>query len=120
MIDKMIEILAGGGWSDLENVGQNFGKMAREQGAAERQETERQAAIFAATFGTDDGKKALDILLRMTLLRQPGDAERAPTAEASALAAAERRGQNSIVFMLLARLQQHHNRTQDNQPGGVL
>lgn len=119
MIDQMLAKLAGGGWSDLEGLGENFGKMAREQGVAERLEIERQAEIFARTFGTRYGREALDILLRMTLLRQPGDAERAPTAEASAIAAAERRGQNAIVFMLLARLQQHKGRSYDNQTGGV-
>lgn len=119
MIEQMLAKLAGGGWSDLDGIGENFGKMAREQGAAERLETERQAEIFARTFGTRYGKEALDILMRMTLLRQPDDAERAPTAEASAIAAAERRGQNAIMFMLLARLQQHKNRSTDKQPGGV-
>jgi len=108
MFEQILETIAGGGWSELDGLGDKFGKMAREQGAAERQEIERQTAIFVETFGTDAGKKALDILLRMTLLRQPDEAETAATtAEGYALAKARREGQNSIVFMLLARLQQH-------------
>ncbi|WP_414462953.1 hypothetical protein [Hyphomicrobium sp. DY-1] len=104
----MLNTLAAGGWSELENLQERFGKQAREQGHAENEEIKRQAAIFARTFGTEDGRLALDLLVKMTLLRQPGDDERgAQTAEAYAIAKAKRDGQNSIIFMLLARLQQH-------------
>ena len=112
MFEEMLEKLGGGGWSDLDGLGDKFGKMAREQGAAERQEIERQTAIFAETFGSDAGKKALDILLRMTLWRQPDEEERAArtNAQAYAIAKARREGENSIIFLLLARLQLHGER----------
>lgn len=111
MLEQLLNQMATGGWSDLDGMGEKFGKMAQEQSAVENQEIERQAAIFAETFGTDAGKRALDILLRMTLLRQPDDLERGATsADAYAIAKAKREGQNSIVFLLLARLQQHSER----------
>ena len=107
---EVLEKLAGGGWSDLEGIGKSFGNQVREQTRVEREELERQSAIFAATFGTEDGKKALEILMRMTLLRQPDEEERAArtNAQAYAIAKARREGENGLVFLLLARLQQFH------------
>lgn len=107
-LEDVLQSLAGGGWAELDGIGSSFAKNAREQGQQERDEMNRQAGIVGRALGTADGRAMLDLMLRMTLLRQPGDAERATTAEASAIAAAERRGQNAIVFMLLSRLQQFH------------
>lgn len=120
-IEKMLGAIAGGGWDDLENVGDRFAKMAREQGEAERQEIERQAAIVHAALSTEEGAQLLDLLLQFTLMRQPEDNERtAVTADAYAIAKAKREGQNSIVFLLLARLQQARGQEVKKQTGGEL
>lgn len=120
-IEKMLGAIAGGGWNDIENVGDRFGKMVREQGEAERQEIERQAAIVHAALSTEAGKQLLDLLLQFTVMRQPEDNERAAvTADAYAIAKAKREGQNSIVFLLLARLQQARGQEVKKQPGGEL
>lgn len=120
-VEKILGEIAGGGWRDLEGFNEKFGKMAREQGAAERQEKERQAAIVYAALSTEAGKQLLDLLLQFTLMRQPEDNERtAVTADAYAIAKAKREGQNSIVFLLLARLQQARGQEVKKQTGGEL
>lgn len=121
MLDELMQSLGGEGWKDLEGFNDRFGKMARQQGAAEREEIERQAAIVDAALNTGAGKDLLNLLIQFTLLRQPEDLERAAaTAEAYAIAKAKREGQNSIVFLLLARLQQARGRDVVKQPGGDL
>lgn len=121
MNEQMLKKLAGGGWADLEGLEGNFGKMFDEQSKAEREEIARQAAIVAGALSTADGKALLELLINITVLRQETDAERgANTAEAYAIATSRRAGQNSIVFFLLARLQQHRGQEVVKQPGGEL
>jgi len=121
MIKDMMEQLAGGGWADLDNIGDNFKKITNAQGKAEREEIERQAAIVAGALSTVDGKALIELLVNITVLRQEADAELgANTAEAYAIAKSRRAGQNSIVFFLLARLQQHRGQQVVKQPGGEL
>jgi hypothetical protein len=121
MIDQLLKQIAGGGWSELDNAAATLSKMTDEQSKAEREEIERQAAIIAGALGTADGKALIELLLQITIMRQPDDIERgAQTADAYAIAKAKREGQNSIVFFLLARLQQKRGQEAVKQPGGEL
>ncbi|MGL4396621.1 MAG: hypothetical protein ACRCS9_08795 [Hyphomicrobium sp.] len=119
--EQFMESLAGSGWSDLEISKEKFAQQAQEQGSAERAEMNRQAAIVARALDTEAGRALLDLLMRKTVLRAPGDEERAArTAEAFAILKAKREGENSVVFMLLSMLQHHHGQPQTTQGGDQL
>lgn len=121
MMQQLLEQMAGGGWADLEDMPARAKKIADAQGQVERQEIERQAAIVASALSTADGKALLELLINITVLRQPDDVERgATTADAYAIAKAKREGQNSILFFLLARLQSHRGQEVTKPIGGEL
>ena len=62
--------------------------------------------LVHAALSTEPGQKLMEWLILRTLLRPPGDAERAATTlEAYALAKARREGEASVIYMLLAALQ---------------
>lgn len=111
-IGDMMKNLAGNGWEDLEFSKEDIARAARAQSETENKELDRQAEIVARALETEGGRALLDLLLRVTVMRPPTDEERAArTAEEFAIQAALRRGQNSMVFWLLGRLQRYHGKT---------
>lgn len=108
-IENLMKTLAGGGWGDLDISHDEISRAAREQSQKETTELDRQAKIVARALETEDGRALLDLLVRITVMRPPTDEERAArTAEDFTIQSALRRGQNSILFWLLARLQHFH------------
>lgn len=117
-IFDMLSKIAGGGWADLDSMSASLEQQHRAVSSEEKRIADEQAAIVQAALSTDSGKALLDLLIRKTILRPPGDLELgAVTAEAYAIAKAKREGQNNVIFMLLGMLQ---HTTDKPAPGGDL
>lgn len=114
-VSDVVDMLAGDGWSGLEDLEKQMRETNARASAADREQAEREAAIVAAALETDAGRKLLGLLLHKTLLRAPADDEIGArgSAEAYAIAKAKREGQNAIVFMLLQMLQFHHGKIEN-------
>lgn len=99
-LHAIMRSMATGGWDALNNLG---GEVSQAAGA-ELDEAKRQSELVRKFFATEAGGQFLEWLIGKTLLRPPGPAEEAVTAEAYAIAKARREGQNGIVFMILQAL----------------
>lgn len=108
------------GWAGLEGLGASMKAELERQGAAAREERERQVGIVHDAIGcTQAGKDFVELLLKMTVLRPATDEERmAPTAERYAILKAQREGQNNLVFTILGMLAEA--RGEEGQPRGDL
>ena len=101
-VDELISQLGTDGWGGIEGASSKLdADMTRLKA-----EAVREAQPVAAALATPEGRYLLHWLIRKTLLRPPSDEEvMAKTAEDYTIRAAQRRGQNQIVFMLLHALQ---------------
>lgn len=104
-----IERLTGGlmeeGWGGLAPDQARISADVRELMSQARLEAEP----IAQLFDTPQGQRVLLWLIGKTLLRPPSlEMQAATTAEAYALAAARREGQNAVVWMIISALQVAH------------
>lgn len=97
--------VAHGGWDGLEDGEAVIAEAARRQEIEQAEREANHRAMVRAAFVTPQGQALLEWLKANTILLPPqADELMATTAEAYALAAKKREGQNSIVFKILSLL----------------
>ncbi len=102
MVGEIFGQLSSEGWGGIDVKPDQLQRDVQKMVA----EAYEEAIPVAATFSTPAGQKTLLWLLRKTIFRPPSDQQNnASTAEALAMQAARRDGQNAIVFMILHALQ---------------
>lgn len=101
-VEKMLRGILDSGWDGIEQAGKAGQAAFKDEQERRERQAAAEAAIMARAFETGDGRAALELLIRKTLLRSPAQEEReATTVERYALLKAQRAGQNDIVFMIL-------------------